>query len=59
VFAGDAMGRVYAVDPDGRRRWAMPLEAGPCTPVPGPDGTVYAACANGRLYALAAHPGGR
>jgi outer membrane protein assembly factor BamB len=58
VYAADAAGKVYCIGPDGRRRWAIRLPAPTATPVPGPDGTVYVAVSDGKLYAVSPPPGG-
>ena len=43
----------FAVNPDGTRKWALPLGDGAeSSPAVGPDGTVYIGCYDQNLYAI-------
>jgi hypothetical protein len=54
VYFGSSEGRLYAVQPDGKIRWALVAGASiACSPAVGPDGTVYfTSCENGKLFAV-------
>lgn len=52
IYAGDSEGTVYALAPDGSKKWQFgEADRRLVTTAPGPDGTIYAASEEG-LYAL-------
>lgn len=54
VYCGSADGFLYALNPDGTRKWRCQMGGGTVTSSPAitSDGTVYCGVANGYLYAL-------
>jgi outer membrane protein assembly factor BamB len=54
IYVGFAWGhnRFYALDRNGRPRWELAVTADWNTPAVGRDGTIYATCQQGRVYAI-------
>jgi hypothetical protein len=53
IYVGSADTNVYAINPDGSRKWKFPLgDQTSCSPGIGLDGTIYIGCDDKKLYAL-------
>lgn len=52
IFFGSNDHYLYALSPDGKTKWEFQTGGQVFSPTIGPDGTVYALSANGKLYAI-------
>lgn len=52
VYVGSDDDRLYAIHPDGTKKWAFKLGGIPTSPTIGRDGTIYVGCSDGNLYAI-------
>jgi outer membrane protein assembly factor BamB len=52
IFFGSNDHYLYALGPDGKRKWEFQTGGQVFSPTLGPDGTIYALSADGKLYAI-------
>ncbi len=54
IYVGSNDNKLYAVKPDGTKKWEFVTGGGVSTPSLGPDGTIYASSGDKKLYAVTA-----
>ncbi len=52
IYAPSSDGRIFALDPDGTKKWKAVIGCSSSSPAIASDGTVYIGSSNNRLYAL-------